>query len=110
MAEALSARWARSRFGVAITAMLKMIATAISNSLNEKTGCLCMLFSGLTPEEHRIDSDASGRQHSSMIKFLEGGVSDAARVVATGVAVPVLANARTTASSTEQNERTPVLL
>src|SRR5271156_2186553 len=32
---------ARSRFGIAIAAMIKMIATTISNSISEKPFCFC---------------------------------------------------------------------
>src|SRR5438270_13868572 len=38
---------ARSRFGMAIAAMIKMIATTISNSINEKPFCLRILVFSL---------------------------------------------------------------
>ena len=36
----LAAMRARSRFGMAIAAMIRMIATTINNSINEKPFCL----------------------------------------------------------------------
>ena len=45
----LAAMRARSKFGMAIAAMIKMIATTISNSISEKPFCFrisfCPLFS-----------------------------------------------------------------
>src|SRR6476469_4805397 len=41
--DSLAAILARSRFGMAIAAMIKMIATTISNSINEKPFCLRIL-------------------------------------------------------------------
>src|SRR5579885_3781327 len=38
--DSLAAILARSRFGIAIAAMIKIIATTISNSINEKPFCL----------------------------------------------------------------------
>jgi hypothetical protein len=38
--DSFAAILARSRFGIAIAAMIKMIATTISNSINEKPFCL----------------------------------------------------------------------
>src|SRR5580692_10774559 len=38
---------ARSRFGIAIAAMIKMIATTINNSINEKPFCLLFIGSSL---------------------------------------------------------------
>ena len=45
MAEAsLALMRARSKFGIAIAAMIRMIATTISNSINEKPFCLRILL------------------------------------------------------------------
>jgi len=38
--DSFAAAFERSRFGIAIAAMIKMIATTISNSINEKPFCL----------------------------------------------------------------------
>src|SRR5438270_9772531 len=50
---------ARSRFGMAIAAMIKMIATTISNSINEKPFCLRILVLSLScfsnPRSQRPD-------------------------------------------------------
>src|SRR6185312_172037 len=45
--DSLAAILARSRFGMAIAAMIKMIATTISNSINEKPFCLRILVLSL---------------------------------------------------------------
>src|SRR5438477_1343648 len=45
--DSFAAILARSRFGMAIAAMIKMIATTISNSINEKPFCLRMLLFSL---------------------------------------------------------------
>jgi hypothetical protein len=42
--DSLAAILARSKFGMAIAAMINMIATTISNSINEKPLCLRPLF------------------------------------------------------------------
>jgi len=44
--DSFAAAFERSRFGIAIAAMIKMIATTISNSINEKPFCFRIL-SGL---------------------------------------------------------------
>jgi hypothetical protein len=44
---------ARMRFGIAMAAMIKMIATTISNSINEKPFCLLIIifsFEGSLPK------------------------------------------------------------
>src|ERR1700686_2226043 len=41
----LAAIFERSRFGIAIAAMIKIIATTISNSINEKPFCLFFMNS-----------------------------------------------------------------
>src|SRR5256885_6016225 len=43
--DSLAAIRARSRFGMAIAAMIRMIATTISNSINEKPLSFCISFS-----------------------------------------------------------------
>src|SRR5437660_9230228 len=43
--DSLAAIRARSRFGMAIAAMIRMIATTISNSISEKPFCLRISFS-----------------------------------------------------------------
>jgi hypothetical protein len=40
--ESLAAMRARSKFGIAMAAMIRMIATTISNSISEKPSCLRM--------------------------------------------------------------------
>jgi hypothetical protein len=40
----LAAMRARSKFGIAMAAMIKMIATTISNSINEKPFIFCFLI------------------------------------------------------------------
>src|SRR5438270_5024165 len=45
--DSLAAILARSRFGMAIAAMIKMIATTISSSINEKPFCLRILVLSL---------------------------------------------------------------
>ena len=52
----LAAIRARSRLGMAIAAMIRMIATTISNSINEKPSGLRILFclAGKNPKEHRM--------------------------------------------------------
>ncbi len=42
-ADSLAARRAFNRFGIAIAAMIRMIATTISNSINEKPFCLVFI-------------------------------------------------------------------
>src|SRR5262249_4541737 len=42
--DSLAAMRARSRFGIAIAAMIKMIATTISNSISDKPFCFRILF------------------------------------------------------------------
>src|SRR5579871_4003077 len=41
----LAAMRERSKFGIAMAAMIKMIATTISNSINEKPFCFLFIFS-----------------------------------------------------------------
>src|SRR5205807_7662250 len=43
--DSLAAMRARSKFGIAIAAMIRMIATTISNSINEKPFCFRISFS-----------------------------------------------------------------
>src|ERR1700685_2555178 len=45
----LAAMRARSKFGIAIAAMIKMIATTISNSISEKPFCLLFISSLFGP-------------------------------------------------------------
>ena len=49
----LAAIRARSKFGIATAAMIRMIATTISNSISEKPFCFCMLFSLSAFMSHR---------------------------------------------------------
>src|SRR5579859_6581276 len=46
----------RSRFGIAIAAIIRMIATTISNSINEKPFCFLFIFSprSLGSESHFV--------------------------------------------------------
>src|SRR5215471_13283074 len=65
---------ARSRFGIAIAAMIKMIATTINNSINEKPFCLRIRFfpllGSLRPEiRNRIYSGLSNRAMPIMFAF-----------------------------------------
>src|SRR5437588_11849152 len=56
---------ARSRFGMAIAAMIRMIATTISNSINEKPFCLRIHFSSsrfLKPEFESVSNLGLGDQ------------------------------------------------
>src|SRR5438874_269967 len=52
--DSFAAILARSRFGMAIAAMIKMIATTISNSINEKPFCLRILILSLFFSVFRI--------------------------------------------------------
>src|SRR5579885_1878752 len=59
--DSLAAILARSRFGMAIAAMIKMIATTISSSINEKPFCLRILVFSLfscflNPRSQRPDT------------------------------------------------------
>ena len=57
--DSLAAILARSRFGMAIAAMIRMIATTISNSINEKPFCLRIrffLFWFLKPEFESVSN------------------------------------------------------
>ena len=40
---------ARSKFGIAIAAIIKMMATTMSNSISEKPFCLCFMCLLLNP-------------------------------------------------------------
>src|SRR5579864_7828404 len=67
---------ARSRFGIAIAAMIKMIATTISNSINEKPFCLRILF----PSSWFCRSGPCGPPLNSDLNL---GLSDPCRYVRT---------------------------
>jgi hypothetical protein len=43
----LAAIFERNRFGIAMAAMIKMTATTINNSINEKPFCLQVCFTGI---------------------------------------------------------------
>jgi hypothetical protein len=43
--DSFAAMRARSKFGIAMAAMIRMIATTISNSISEKPFCFRILFS-----------------------------------------------------------------
>src|ERR1700730_11812055 len=53
----LAAMRARSKFGIAIAAMIRMIATPISNSINEKPFCFRISFSPLLRYEILVFTD-----------------------------------------------------
>src|SRR5205814_8418082 len=50
---------ARSRFGMAMAAIIRMIATTISNSISEKPFCLRMSLSTLIPLASAVSIDPS---------------------------------------------------
>ena len=64
-AESLAAMRARKRFGIAIAAMIRMMATTINNSMSEKPLCFRMEcssprdFAGANPEGHKIPGDTN---------------------------------------------------
>src|ERR1700722_17879590 len=59
--DSLAAMRARSKFGMAIAAMIKMIATTINNSINEKPFCLLMIFI--------VSPLKFGRRHSALLEW-----------------------------------------
>ena len=70
--DSFAAMRARSKFGIAIAAMIRMIATTISNSINEKPFCLrilFVLFSGLEPFNLVVDLGLSDPTFVLIIAF-----------------------------------------
>src|SRR5690349_24418383 len=87
--DSLAAILERSKFGMAMAAMIRMIATTISNSIREKPFCFFMrlnlLGSFYGAKAHRTkgngdatlgDFDAEIRQRCKTFRFLELRVSE----------------------------------
>src|SRR5713226_5363461 len=76
--DSLAAMRARSKFGIAIAAMIRMIATTISNSISEKPFCFRILFFPLHLNESVGLTDPTA--HYACI-FRARAISHLARVV-----------------------------
>src|SRR5271156_776707 len=69
-AESLAAMRARRRFGIAIAAMIRMMATTINNSISEKPLCFrieCSSlpdFAGANPEGHGFPGERKDSSHA----------------------------------------------
>src|SRR6266849_3042942 len=61
---------ARTRFGTAIAAMIKMIATTISNSISEKPLCLCRRISSKLPQSRQNERSVDGGTAPCLNKHL----------------------------------------
>src|SRR5678815_6154219 len=71
-ADSLAAIRARSKLGIAIAAMIKMIATTISNSINEKPFCfrISRFLSCVCPLLRAAGHRYSGTSHTKLCGYL----------------------------------------
>src|SRR5712692_3375055 len=89
--DSLAAMRARSKFGIAIAAMIRMIATTISNSISEKPFCFRMSFFPLHVNESVVLTDPTAHYArilgAKAISYLARVVPGSSRFVSNGLSI-----------------------